>query len=151
MREGYEKVFKLYGSSEDVDLYVGILFEEAINGSQFGPTNQCINADQFIALKKGDKYFYTNKGIFTNAKRTFKGVYNQILSCEEIGGFDFSAWKEEKQETPVDVHNADCYTDPQTVFPVENAKWSCSSVSSKQNVRCRMLCIDGYKPAGPKT
>ena len=140
-------------------MYVGILFEEATNGSQFGPTNQCINADQFIALKKGDKYFYTNKGIFTNrqlseikkaglakvmctqleksvkttmnpfikAKRTFKGVYNRILSCEEIGGFDFSAWKEEKQEKPVDVQNADCHTDPQTVFPVQNAKWSCSS------------------------
>ena len=27
----------------------------------FGPTNQCINAEQFISLKKGDKFFYTNK------------------------------------------------------------------------------------------
>ena len=27
----------------------------------FGPTNQCVNADQFIGLKKGDKFFYTNK------------------------------------------------------------------------------------------
>ena len=27
----------------------------------FGPTNQCVNAEQFIGLKKGDKFFYTNK------------------------------------------------------------------------------------------
>lgn len=118
----------MYESEKDVDLYVGLLFEEASNGAQFGPTNQCINTDQFIALKKGDKFFYTNNGVFNGeqlkeirnsdlakvmctqleksakttknpfikAYQTYRGIYNEVLSCTEIGKFDFSAWREEK-------------------------------------------------------
>ena len=60
--QGWEDVIvkDLYdGRFDEIDLYVGLLFEEPTNDALVGPTNQCINVDQFIALKKGDPFFYT--------------------------------------------------------------------------------------------
>ena len=64
MQHNWHNVTTLYKSIEDVDLYVGLLYENPTNGSLFGPTNQCINTEQFIALKKGDKFFYTKPNVF---------------------------------------------------------------------------------------
>ena len=64
MQLNWHNVTTLYKSIEDVDLYVGLLYENPSNGSLFGPTNQCINTEQFIALKKGDKFFYTKPNVF---------------------------------------------------------------------------------------
>ena len=52
----------MYKDPKDVDLYVGLLYEDGVDGSILGPTNLCINTDQFIALQKGDRFFYTNEG-----------------------------------------------------------------------------------------
>ena len=60
----------MYERIEDVDLYVGLLYEAPSNGALFGPTNQCINTEQFIALKKGDKYHYTKPDVFPTARVT---------------------------------------------------------------------------------
>ena len=62
----------MYKEPEDIDLYVGLLYERGTKNSILGPTNLCINADQFIALKKGDRFFYTNDGeeeVFNAAQR----------------------------------------------------------------------------------
>ena len=64
MQTNWDNVLGLYQTIEDVDLYVGLLYENPSNGALFGPTNQCINTEQFIALKKGDKFFYTKPNVF---------------------------------------------------------------------------------------
>ena len=37
--------------------------------SVFGPTSQCINLEQFIALKKGDNYHYMKPGVMSTSKQ----------------------------------------------------------------------------------
>lgn len=61
---------KVYATVDDIDLWVGGLLEEKVPGSIVGATFRDIIADQFVRLKKGDKYFFdhdpsVNPGHFT--------------------------------------------------------------------------------------
>ncbi|XP_030746842.1 chorion peroxidase-like [Sitophilus oryzae] len=55
-----EKLYKVYRSVDDLDLWVGGLLESKAPGSLVGPTFRDIIADQFARLKKGDRYFFEN-------------------------------------------------------------------------------------------
>lgn len=59
----------LYDSVDDIDLFIGAISERAVEGALVGPTFQCIIADQFLKLKRGDRYFYDlggQSGSFTS-------------------------------------------------------------------------------------
>ncbi|XP_046638989.1 peroxidase-like [Daphnia pulicaria] len=53
-----ERFELLYDSVDDIDLYIGGVSEDKAEGALIGPTFQCIVADQFLRLKRGDRYFY---------------------------------------------------------------------------------------------
>lgn len=60
----------MYATVDDIDLWVGGLLEPKAPGSILGITFRDIIADQFVRLKKGDKYFFdhdpsVNPGHFT--------------------------------------------------------------------------------------
>lgn len=62
---------QLYGSVDDIDLYVGAVLERPAPDSSVGPTLQCIIVEQFHRWKNGDRFFYTfknNPGAFTAGK-----------------------------------------------------------------------------------
>ena len=43
---------------KDIDLYTGILAEIPLPDGLLGPVGSCIIADQFVRLKRGDRYWY---------------------------------------------------------------------------------------------
>lgn len=45
---------------DDIDLYTGALSEKPLQDGIIGPTLTCIIQDQFVRLKKGDRYWYEN-------------------------------------------------------------------------------------------
>jgi peroxidase len=52
---------KAYTSVDDIDLYIGCLFEKPLgseSGALMGPTAICITAYQFQRTKNGDRFFY---------------------------------------------------------------------------------------------
>lgn len=58
----------LFRNVDDIDLWVGGLFESLpnedntnrVNNGVLGPTFTCLLANQFLDLKRGDRFFYEN-------------------------------------------------------------------------------------------
>jgi peroxidase len=52
---------RIYGTIDNVDLFMGGLAEAHAPGSNLGPTFQAIVADQFRRLRSGDRFFWQNE------------------------------------------------------------------------------------------
>ena len=56
---------------DDIDFFMAGVSERKVKGAMIGPTFQCIVADQFLRLKRGDRFFYDlagQTGSFTEGK-----------------------------------------------------------------------------------
>jgi len=51
---------------EDVDLYVGMLMEQHLEGASTGPTGSCVQLKQFKHSKTQDRWFYENHDFWNN-------------------------------------------------------------------------------------
>jgi peroxidase len=56
--EMQQKLAALYGSVDNIDLWVGILVEDHVPGTSFGPTGARIIAQQFARLRDGDRFWF---------------------------------------------------------------------------------------------
>lgn len=68
----------VYKSVDDVDFFVGGLLEVPLNDALMGYTFVCVVGDQFVRLKKADRYFYslTNQPhSFSSRKTACRFVY----------------------------------------------------------------------------
>ncbi|MCD0461061.1 peroxidase family protein [Roseiconus lacunae] len=54
------KLEQLYGSVDDIDLWVGGLVEDHVDGGSVGETFKAIISDQFERLRDGDRFWYQN-------------------------------------------------------------------------------------------
>ncbi|XP_059477617.1 peroxidasin isoform X1 [Neocloeon triangulifer] len=117
-----EKLKKLYGHPGNIDLFVGGILEDQVDGGKIGPTFQCILVDQFRRLRDGDRFWYEDPAVFTPAQltqlrqsslaavlcnngdaidRMTKDVFllpskqrSGIMSCEELPQIELSFWTE---------------------------------------------------------
>jgi peroxidase len=65
---------QVYTSVDDIDLFVGLVSENASPGGALPPTLRCLTADHFSGLKFTDSFYYENtKGpyAFTTSKLLF--------------------------------------------------------------------------------
>lgn len=52
------KLAQVYASVDDIDLYIGGLFEIPSKGASVGPIVSCLMAEQFSQLKNSDRFYY---------------------------------------------------------------------------------------------
>ncbi|XP_048087442.1 eosinophil peroxidase-like isoform X1 [Alosa alosa] len=110
----------LYGTVDNIDVWLGGVAEPFVDGGRVGPLFACIIARQFQKIRQGDRLWWENDGVFTEAQR--KSLRNATLSrvicdntgitdvpenpfkfrprgsgytrCEDIPAFDLRPWRE---------------------------------------------------------
>lgn len=134
------KLETLYGHPGNIDLFVGGMSEDPVEGSLLGPTFSCILAKQFKKLRDGDRFWYENTGVFTPGQLTqlkqislarvlcdngdtinrinddafiFISNINDYKKCKEIPAIDLGMWA----ECPEDL-----YINSLTVGPVRSRR-----------------------------
>ena len=79
----------LYGSSfnDGIDLWVGGLAEKRVPGSNLGATFSCIIGTTFADIRNGDRFYFENPGVFTDAQRkSLSNIKFSKVICDNADG-----------------------------------------------------------------
>nr|AIY27455.1 thyroid peroxidase [Fukomys anselli] len=119
-RSVVDRILALYKHADNIDVWLGGLAEDFLPGARTGPLFACIIGRQMKALRDGDRFWWENSRVFTEAQRqelekhslsrvvcdnsglthvprdAFRvGRFPQDFeSCERIPGLDLEAWRE---------------------------------------------------------
>ncbi|KAM4719236.1 uncharacterized protein FYW61_015078 [Anableps anableps] len=114
------KLLELYGTPENIDVWLGGVAEPFVPGGRVGPLFACLIATQFKKIREGDRLWYQNPGVFTPQQRqalsavTLSRVIcdntgitsvpsdafsiisnrNRLVQCSTLRRLDLSAWRE---------------------------------------------------------
>ncbi|XP_054084905.1 peroxidasin [Zeugodacus cucurbitae] len=58
------KLKEIYGHPDNIDVWVGGILEDQVEGGKVGPLFQCLLVEQFRRLRDGDRFYYENSGVF---------------------------------------------------------------------------------------
>ncbi|XP_069509195.1 lactoperoxidase-like isoform X2 [Ambystoma mexicanum] len=116
-----KKLFELYRTAKNIDMYVGAAAEPFVKNGRVGDLLSCIYGKQFRNLRDGDRFWWQNEGVFTKKQRAalstvtlsrlicdhtglnevplnpFKAsdYPRDFVKCSTLQKFDLSAWKED--------------------------------------------------------
>lgn len=84
------KLESVYGSVDNIDLWVGLLAEDHLAGSSLGETSQTIISDQFERLRDGDRFWYQNifagKALSQLERTTLSDVIQRNTTVNNLQG-----------------------------------------------------------------
>ncbi|XP_032290596.1 peroxidasin [Drosophila virilis] len=116
-----QKLRELYGHPDNIDVWLGGILEDQVEGGKVGPLFQCLLVEQFRRLRDGDRFYYENPGVFlpeqlvqikqANLGRVLCDVgdnFDQVTEnvfilakhqggykpCEDIPGINLYLWQE---------------------------------------------------------
>lgn len=114
-----EKLRELYGSVYNIDVWVGGILEDVVEGGKVGPLFRCLLIEQFSRLRDGDRLWYENPAVFkpeqlrqiketslarilcdngdnidTIGENVFflPEVQDGLISCDDLPFIDFRYW-----------------------------------------------------------
>ena len=70
----------VYGNVDNVDAFVGMVSEQHLPGTEFGPLQLAIWRRQFQALRDGDRFFYLNDPDLQTISQTYGITYQHTLA-----------------------------------------------------------------------
>lgn len=109
------KLQALYGSVDNIDLWVGALAEDHVPGGSVGPTNRAIIVDQFTRLRNGDRFWYQKsfggRELADLEKTTFTDLIRRNTSLTTVQNNAFF-FKVELSGTAFNDRNQNARRDP---------------------------------------
>ncbi|XP_060115617.1 myeloperoxidase-like [Heteronotia binoei] len=74
---------KLYGTPENIDLWVGAVAEPLVPNGRAGPLLSCIFGRQFSNVRDGDRFWWENPGVFTPEQlKSLRAVSLSRIICD---------------------------------------------------------------------
>uniref|UniRef100_A0A8C8BMY6 Lactoperoxidase n=1 Tax=Otus sunia TaxID=257818 RepID=A0A8C8BMY6_9STRI len=119
-----KKFMELYGTPDNIDLWIGAVAEPFVPRGRVGPLLACIIGTQFRNLRDGDRFWWEKPGVFTpqqlhalrkislskvfcdntHIKKIPRDVFKvnsypeNFVDCHEIDTLDLSPWKDEPEK-----------------------------------------------------
>uniref|UniRef100_A0A8C8BK50 Lactoperoxidase n=1 Tax=Otus sunia TaxID=257818 RepID=A0A8C8BK50_9STRI len=120
-----KKFMELYGTPDNIDLWIGAVAEPFVPRGRVGPLLACIIGTQFRNLRDGDRFWWEKPGVFTpqqlhalrkislskvfcdntHIKKIPRDVFKvnsypeNFVDCHEIDTLDLSPWKDESDSS----------------------------------------------------
>ncbi|XP_053139049.1 thyroid peroxidase-like [Hemicordylus capensis] len=122
------KLLKLYGTPENIDLWIGAIAEPLLPDARVGELLACLLGRQFRVLRDGDRFWWENEEVFTPRQRqelakvtlfrilcdnthlrhlpadVFSNSHfpDDFVSCNspQIPSVNLTAWREDPADTP---------------------------------------------------
>ena len=95
---------RLYGSLNDIDLWIGGLAEKRRPDAFFGSIFACIFGITFANVRNGDRFWYENPGVFTPAQLTEiqKGSLSRVIcdNSDNINEIQTDAFRGDQLRVP---------------------------------------------------
>ncbi|XP_003466860.2 lactoperoxidase [Cavia porcellus] len=64
-----KKLLDLYGTPDNIDIWVGAIAEPLVERGRVGPLLACLLGHQFQRIRDGDRFWWENTGIFTEKQQ----------------------------------------------------------------------------------
>ncbi|XP_057265931.1 myeloperoxidase isoform X3 [Pezoporus wallicus] len=127
-----KKFLDLYGTPDNIDLWIGAIVEPPVPQGRVGPLLACILGTQFRNLRDGDRFWWENPGVFTlqqlhalrnislstvicdntHIKKIPRDVFKinsypeNFTDCHKTDKLDLSPWKDDDEpESSTKVSN----------------------------------------------
>ncbi|KAF3695780.1 Eosinophil peroxidase [Channa argus] len=110
----------LYGTPDNIDVWLGGVAEPFVPGGRVGPLLGCLISKQFERIRQGDRFWWENDGVFTEAQRSslrqtsfariicdntgitevpqnpflYRPRGSGYTRCENIPAFDLTPWND---------------------------------------------------------
>ncbi|XP_068594902.1 eosinophil peroxidase-like [Brachionichthys hirsutus] len=114
-----QRLIDLYKTPDNIDLWLGGVAEPFVPGGRVGPLLACLVSKQFRMIRNGDRFWWENPGVFTEAQRQSLGNTSlariicdntgitkvplkpfrhsdpsTFTNCNDVPAFDLSAWED---------------------------------------------------------
>ncbi|XP_032526637.1 peroxidasin [Danaus plexippus] len=84
-----DKLRELYGSVHNIDVWVGGILEDQVEGGKIGPLFRCLLIEQFQRLRHGDRLWYENPSTFSRDQlRQIKNANFARVLCDNGDNID---------------------------------------------------------------
>ncbi|TKS78672.1 Eosinophil peroxidase [Collichthys lucidus] len=120
------KLLELYGTPDNIDVWLGGVAEPFVRGGRVGPLFACLIATQFQRIRQGDRLWWENDGVFTEDQRKslrdtslariicdntgiadvperpfqYRPRGSGYTKCSDIPSFDLSPWRDDGPRGP---------------------------------------------------
>uniref|UniRef100_A0A8C1IJ00 Myeloid-specific peroxidase n=1 Tax=Cyprinus carpio TaxID=7962 RepID=A0A8C1IJ00_CYPCA len=113
------RLIELYGTPENIDIWLGGIAEPFVPGGRVGPLFACLISTQFQRIREGDRLWWENHGVFTTKQKASLASVSlariicdntgisrvphnpfrftspaDFINCEDIPAFDLTPWIE---------------------------------------------------------